>query len=95
MRMIERSSAFKRDYKRAMATPRHSKDVDSLVSTVVVLLLACGACLTKRTLLCRQRGCKNKTALECKAWPFRSIELARCSTCAADEGEGLCRQTIE
>jgi uncharacterized protein (DUF433 family) len=38
MRTIERSSAFKRDYKRAKAKPRHSKDVDSLVSTVVALL---------------------------------------------------------
>jgi mRNA interferase YafQ len=40
MRTIERSSAFKRDYKRAKATPRHSKDVDLLVSTVVTLLLS-------------------------------------------------------
>jgi mRNA interferase YafQ len=39
MRTIERSSAFRRDYKRAKATPRHSNDVDSLVSTVVALLL--------------------------------------------------------
>ncbi|MGA9626895.1 MAG: type II toxin-antitoxin system YafQ family toxin [Bryobacteraceae bacterium] len=40
MRTIERSSAFKRDYKRARATPRHGKDVGSLVSTVVTLLLS-------------------------------------------------------
>jgi mRNA interferase YafQ len=40
MRTIERSSAFKRDYKRAKATPRHCKGVDSLVSTVVTLLLS-------------------------------------------------------
>lgn len=40
MRTIERSSAFKRDYKRAKATPRHSKDIDSRVSTVVTLLLS-------------------------------------------------------
>jgi mRNA interferase YafQ len=40
MRTIERSSAFKRDYKRAKATPRHGKDVDSLVSGVVALLLS-------------------------------------------------------
>jgi mRNA interferase YafQ len=40
MRTIERSSAFKRDYKRAKATPRHSKDVDSLLSAVVALLLS-------------------------------------------------------
>jgi mRNA-degrading endonuclease YafQ of YafQ-DinJ toxin-antitoxin module len=37
---IERSSAFKRDYKRAKAAPRHGKDVDSLVSTVIALLLS-------------------------------------------------------
>lgn len=40
MRTIERSSAFKRDYKRAKAMPRHNKDLDSLVSTVVSLLLS-------------------------------------------------------
>ena len=40
MRRIERSSAFKRDYKRVKAAPRHRKDVDSLVSTVVGLLLS-------------------------------------------------------
>ncbi|MHB9103098.1 MAG: type II toxin-antitoxin system YafQ family toxin [Sulfuricella sp.] len=39
MRTIERSSVFKRDYKRVKATPRHSKDVDSLVSAIVALLL--------------------------------------------------------
>ena len=39
MRTIERSSAFKRDFKRVRATPRHSKDVDSFVSTVVASLL--------------------------------------------------------
>jgi mRNA interferase YafQ len=38
MRTIERSSAFKRDYKRAKASPRHRKDVDSLVSAVVTLM---------------------------------------------------------
>jgi mRNA interferase YafQ len=40
MRAIERSSAFKRDYKRAKASPRHPKDVESLVSAVVALLLS-------------------------------------------------------
>ena len=40
MRTIERSSTFKRDYKRAKAMPRHRKDIDSLVSTVVALLLS-------------------------------------------------------
>ena len=39
MRTIERASAFKRDYKRVKATPRHGKDVDSLVSSVVGLPL--------------------------------------------------------
>jgi len=48
MRTIERSSAFKRDYKRAKATPRHSKDVDSRVSTVVALLL-CDQVLPENT----------------------------------------------
>jgi mRNA interferase YafQ len=40
MRAIERSSAFKRDYKRAKASPRHSRDLDSVVSTVVALLVS-------------------------------------------------------
>jgi mRNA interferase YafQ len=40
MRTIERSSAFKRDYKRTKATPRHRKDMDSLLSTVVARLLS-------------------------------------------------------
>lgn len=39
MRTIERATAFKRDYKRVKATPHHSKDVDTLVSSVVTLLL--------------------------------------------------------
>lgn len=39
MRTIERSSAFKRDYRRVRATPRHGKDLDSLMSTVVASLL--------------------------------------------------------
>jgi len=39
MRTIERSSTFKRDYKRVKSTPRHSNTVDSLVSAVVALLL--------------------------------------------------------
>lgn len=40
MRTIERASAFKRDYKRVKVTPKHTKDVDPLLSTVVTLLLA-------------------------------------------------------
>jgi mRNA interferase YafQ len=39
MRTIEYASAFKRDYKRVKVTPRHSKDVDSLMSDVVAVLL--------------------------------------------------------
>ena len=38
MRTIERSSAFKRDFKRAKASPRHRNDLDSLVSTIVARL---------------------------------------------------------
>jgi mRNA interferase YafQ len=40
MRTIERSSAFKRDYKRTKASPRHRKDVDSRLSYVITLLLS-------------------------------------------------------
>jgi mRNA interferase YafQ len=40
MGTIERSSAFKRDYKRANATPRHNKDLELRVSTIVALLLS-------------------------------------------------------
>lgn len=39
MRTFERSSAFKRDYKRVKATPRHSNDVDSLMSAILAMLL--------------------------------------------------------
>ena len=35
--MIERSSAFKRDYKRVKATPRH-RNVDTLLAEVLSLL---------------------------------------------------------
>ena len=40
MRTIDRATAFKRDYKRVKASPRHKKDLDSLVSAVVALLIA-------------------------------------------------------
>ena len=40
MRTIDRAAAFKRDYKRAKASPRHRQDVDRLVSGVVDLLVA-------------------------------------------------------
>lgn len=35
MRTIERPAAFKRDFKRVKATPRHSKDIDQLLSSVL------------------------------------------------------------
>ena len=40
MRTINRSTAFKGDYKRIKATPQHKKDIDSLLEAVLVLLLA-------------------------------------------------------
>ena len=40
MRTIERSSVFKRDYKRVKATPRHAKDIDILLAAVLPTLLA-------------------------------------------------------
>jgi len=40
MRTIERSTAFKRDYKRIKATPRYRKDLESLLTDVLKLLLA-------------------------------------------------------
>jgi mRNA interferase YafQ len=39
MRTIERSAAFKRDFKRVKATPRHSKDIDQLLYAIVEKLL--------------------------------------------------------
>ena len=40
MRTIERSSAFKRDYKRAKASPRHRENVDPLLSAVLERLVS-------------------------------------------------------
>lgn len=40
MRTIERASAFKRDYKRVKATPRHSKDLEQLLSAIIENLIA-------------------------------------------------------
>jgi mRNA interferase YafQ len=37
MRRIERSKAFKRDYQRAIATPKH-RDLDNLLPAVLTLL---------------------------------------------------------
>lgn len=39
MRMIERSTAFKRDYKRIKATPRYRKDFDSLLTDILKFLI--------------------------------------------------------
>jgi mRNA interferase YafQ len=39
MRTIERSTAFKRDYKRVKATPRYRKTLDMLLSNIITLLL--------------------------------------------------------
>jgi len=39
MRTIDRAAAFKRDYKRANASPRHRQDVDRLVSGVIAFLV--------------------------------------------------------
>jgi mRNA interferase YafQ len=40
MRTIERSSQFKKDYKRVKASPRHRKDLDVLLSSVLLQLLS-------------------------------------------------------
>jgi mRNA interferase YafQ len=40
MRTIERSTTFKRDYKRIKITPRYRKDLDLLLSDILKLLLA-------------------------------------------------------
>ena len=39
MRTIERSTAFKRDYKRAKVTPRHRQDLDELLTQVLAQLI--------------------------------------------------------
>ena len=39
MRTIERSSQFKKDYKRVKASPRHRKDLDALLSSTLLHLL--------------------------------------------------------
>jgi mRNA interferase YafQ len=40
MRTIERSAAFKRDYKRLKASQRHSSDVEKLLPALLALLAA-------------------------------------------------------
>jgi mRNA interferase YafQ len=39
MRTIERSTAFKRDYKRIKSTPRYRKNLDSLLSAIITYLV--------------------------------------------------------
>ena len=39
MRMIERSTAFKRDYKRIKKMPRYKNNLDSLISDILESLL--------------------------------------------------------
>jgi mRNA interferase YafQ len=39
MRTIERATIFKRDYKRVKVAPRHSKDLDQLLSAILEHLL--------------------------------------------------------
>ncbi len=39
MRTIERSTVFKRDYKKIKASPRYGKDLDFLISNILKLLL--------------------------------------------------------
>jgi mRNA interferase YafQ len=38
MRTIERASAFKRDYKRVKAAPRHARDIDLLLPDILTAL---------------------------------------------------------
>ncbi|MCD6040394.1 MAG: Addiction module toxin, RelE [Gammaproteobacteria bacterium] len=40
MRTIERSKAFKRDYRRIKAMPRYRKDLESLISDILKFLLS-------------------------------------------------------
>ena len=39
MRAIRRSTAFKKDFKRVAATPRHTQDVPQLLQALLVLLV--------------------------------------------------------
>ncbi len=38
MRMIQRTTSFKRDYKRIKSTPRHNKNVDLILTEILGLL---------------------------------------------------------
>ena len=39
MRTIERSTTFKRDYKRVKSTPQHKADIDVAIEAILFLLL--------------------------------------------------------
>ena len=39
MRSIERTSAFKKDFKRVKATPKHAKNIDGLLENVLDFLI--------------------------------------------------------
>jgi len=39
MRTIERASAFKKDFKRVKASPRHARDIDVMIATIVAMLV--------------------------------------------------------
>ena len=39
MRTIEQASAFKRDYKRVVATPQHRKDAGNLLASILEMLV--------------------------------------------------------
>jgi len=40
MRIIKRATNFKKDFKRVMATPRHSRDVGPLLEDILAFLVA-------------------------------------------------------
>jgi mRNA interferase YafQ len=42
VRTIERSTAFRRDYRRAITTPRNRKDLESILLGIVSLLVVDG-----------------------------------------------------
>lgn len=42
MRTIEYANAFKKDYKRVKATPRHARDADPLLAAILERLVADG-----------------------------------------------------
>ena len=39
MQSIERAAAFKKDFKRVKATPKHAKNIDGLLENVLELLI--------------------------------------------------------